>query len=101
MSDMIDDYLVQDATLIVTPRLSLGESGTPVETAIKVLERGANRLVKDHSGEEVLSSKTLLMAIRTLSLEDRIRLDDGNEYTIASIEKARDFSPRFLIVRLI
>ena len=98
---MIEDYLTQDATLIVTPRLSLGESGTSVETAIKVLERGANRLVKDHTGEEVLSSKTILMAIRTLSLDDRIRLDDGVEYTIASKEKARDFDPRFLIVRLI
>ena len=98
---MIGAYLMQDATLIVTPRIALGESGTPVETEIKVFETGANRLVKDHTGEEVLSSKTILMAIRTLSLDDRIRLDDGVEYTIASKEKARDFDPRFLIVRLI
>lgn len=101
MSSMIEAYLTQDATLIVTPRIALGESGTPVETAIKVLERGPNRLVKDHTGEQVLSSKTIFMAIRTLTLEDRIRLDDGQEYAILSIEKTRDFDPRYLIVRLI
>lgn len=98
---MIADYLTEDATLIVTPRLALGESDTPVETPIKVHETGANRLVKDHTGEQVLSSKTILMAIRELSLDDRIRLDDGVEYTILSKEKVRDFDPRYLIVRLI
>ena len=98
---MIEDYLTEDATLIVTPRGALGESGTPVETSIKVHETGANRLVKGLSGEQVLSSKTLLMVVQTLSTDDRIRLDDGVEYTIASIGKARDFDPRFLEVRLI
>ena len=100
MTDMIEDYLTEDATLIVTPRIALGESGVPVETSIKVHETGANRLVKSLSGEEVLSSKTLLMGLRTLSLDDRIRVD-GVEYTIASKETARDFGPQFLIVRLI
>ena len=98
---MIEIYLTENVTLLSSTRDSWGEAGTPVETSFKVRNTGANRLVTSKSGEQVLSKKTLLLVVREISFEDRIRLVDGEEYTIASINTAQDFGPQFMEMRLI
>lgn len=99
---MIEAYLTENATLIsAAARDSWGESGTTVETAIKVRDTGSSHLVTNQAGEQVFSQKTLLLKMQDITHEDRIRLSDGKEYAIASIETKRDFDAQFLEVRLI
>ena len=98
---MINAYLTDTMAIIRSGGYDIeGEPLTP--TNIPVAGRFVNksRLVKKQSnpaGEEVVASASIMLALQSLTLEDRI-LYNGVEYAIVSIEKKRHFSEVFLEV---
>lgn len=97
---MINAYLIDTVVLHQAgAKDKYGEPGADTLVTLKAKVNIGTALVKDIKGENVYSSMSVMLKVRTIGHEDFIEFD-GKEYAILSIKRPRDFSWGFLEVFL-
>lgn len=88
---MINVYQVDSVTLVRPTRDQWGEITGLTLTPLKARIDYKVRKVIDFKGEEVLSSKMVLLQNMDIHPDDRLRIDN-TDWPIKRIEKPQDFS---------
>lgn len=91
---MIGNYLTENVTI---SKIAYDKWGSPTstDTVVKGRFEQTTKLVRDLSGEQVVSSANVYLK-SDINVEhiDKIKYDN-KEYSILTIEVAKDFSDRF------
>lgn len=93
---MIGSYLKDKVKIISREPSDWGEE-TLHETTVKARFEFRNRMVRDDSGEEVVSTATVYFChTTTVTTKDHVKYED-REYPILSIERIKSFSKVYML----
>jgi hypothetical protein len=95
---MFNAYMTDSITIQQTAYGSWGVS-TPTNVETKGRFEFKSKLVRNGSGEQVVSSANVLLPVITLGHKDKL-VYGGITYSIIAMELKRDFSSRALLVYL-
>ena len=95
---MLSVYMTDDITIQQTARGSWGTS-VPTNIATKGRFEFKTKLVRNISGEQVISSANVILPVIVLGHKDKI-IYDSKTYSILAIEMKKDLTNRFLLIYL-
>lgn len=95
---MLNAYMTDDITIQRVSYDTWGTS-TPTDVATKGRFEFKTKLVRNQSGEQVVSSANVLLPVMTLGHQDKV-VYGGITYSILTIELKKDFSNRYLLIYL-
>jgi len=95
---MLNAYMTDDITI---QRIAYGTWGTSIPTNVTTKGRFEfkTKLVRNQSGEEVVSSANVMLSVMILGHQDKV-VYDSKTYSILTIELKKDFSNRYLLIYL-